>query len=329
VKKPYISDVKGLEPDQAVSGVFQLREKEVRNSPRTGKSWLHVVLADRTGTISGKMWDNFKESAAQISAADIVRVQGRVRVYQDVKELAIERIGRVAEREYSLDDFVASTKRDVEQMYARLVEMAKGMENPWLRKLTLAVIEDPEIGPKLKRAPAAMMMHHAYIGGLLEHIMSLCELAKLVASHYPEVNLDLVLTGAVLHDIGKTEELTSTPALDYTDEGRLVGHLLISMRITRDKIDGIPNFPKELAMLVEHLVASHHGSMENGSPREPSTREALLFSQIDDMDAKMSAMNTSLEQASEGEWTERNPALKRRLYRAEEILRGGAAAEKR
>jgi 3'-5' exoribonuclease len=193
--------------------------------------------------------------------------------------------------------------------------------NPWLKKLLASVVEDPDISPKLKRAPAAMTMHHAYLGGLLEHMVSLCGLAKRIEQHYPEVDADLLLAGIVLHDIGKIEELNYSRAIRYTTEGELLGHIVIGLGIVQRKIEAIPNFPRPLAAVVEHLIVSHHGEYEFGSPKLPVVREAVLLHHLDDLDSKMAAMRATLsEPKGEDAWTARNPALRRNLLRAEDFL---------
>ncbi|MGA8075468.1 MAG: HD domain-containing protein, partial [Candidatus Acidiferrales bacterium] len=177
------------------------------------------------------------------------------------------------------------------------------------------------IAPKLKRAPAAMTMHHAYIGGLLEHVVSLIELSRLVASHYPELNRDLLLAGIVLHDIGKIEELSCARGFGYTTEGQLLGHIALGQAIVRRKIEAISDFPRPLAAVIEHLILSHHGSLEFGSPRLPLTREAVALHFLDDLDSKMAAIETTMaSDAGSGDWTERNPALRRNLLRTSQYL---------
>ncbi|MHB8754287.1 MAG: 3'-5' exoribonuclease YhaM family protein [Candidatus Acidiferrales bacterium] len=318
MKSAFIAD---LQDGQAVTTLFLVREKEIRTSARTGKSWLRVALADRTGTIEAKMWDNYTGLLETFACDDIVRVRGRVKLYNNEKELTLEHILIAAETEYTLDDFLPHTKHDVEKMFAQLREEVAGVKNPWLRTLLESFVDDPECAAKLKRAPAAMMMHHAYLGGLLEHIVSLCGLAKRVAEHYPEVDGDLLMTGIVLHDIGKTQELCYTRAIGYTTEGQLLGHIVIGLGMMRRKIDGIPDFPKPLAALVEHLIVSHHGEYEFGSPKLPATREAVLLHYLDDLDSKMGAMRETLGQTSEDElWSTRNPALRRNLLNAKAYL---------
>jgi 3'-5' exoribonuclease len=318
MKTHYVSD---LQDGQAVTSLFLVREKEIRTSARTGTSWLQLELGDRTGTIPAKMWDNFAALAATFERDDVVQVRGRVKLYNGQKELTLEQIIPAIERDYDLGDFLPHTKYDVEKMLAEVRAAIAGMNNPWLKRLLASVVDDAAIAPNLKRAPAAMTMHHAYIGGLLEHIVSLIRLSRVVAGHYPELDLNLLLAGAVLHDIGKLDELRYARAIDYSTEGRLLGHIMIGATLVREKIRSIPGFPAPLAVVVEHLILSHHGAYEFGSPSLPQTREAVALHFLDDLDSKMAAMRATLESASGADdWTERNPSLRRALLRTDKFL---------
>jgi 3'-5' exoribonuclease len=321
MKSHFIID---LADGQVVASLFLVREKEIRTSAKTGKPWLQLELADRTGTISAKMWDNFAPLVATFECHDVIQIRGRVKLYNGQKELTLEQIIPALENEYELGDFLPHTKCDVEKLYAELRAAIAGMKNPALQGLLSSVVDDPAITPRLKRAPAAMIMHHAYLGGLLEHVTSLIGLAAVVARHYPELDADLLLTGVVLHDIGKIDELYYTRGIGYSDQGRLLGHIMIGVGIVREKIKAIPGFPAPLALLVEHLILSHHGSHEFGSPALPQTPEAVALHFIDDVDSKMASMRATLEAASCGPatslWTERNPSLRRSLLRTNQFL---------
>jgi 3'-5' exoribonuclease len=317
VKSHYVSD---LQDGQAVSCLFLVCEKGIRTSAK-GKSWLELSLRDRTGSIAAKMWDNFEGIAQTFECDDVVMIRGRVKLYRGEKEMTLEQIIPAEEREYDLGDFLAHTKFDVEKLYADLRAAVAGMANPFLKRLLESVIEDPAIAPRLKRAPAAMTMHHAFIGGLLEHVVSLIGLSRGVVAQYPELDADLLLSGIVLHDIGKIEELSYERGVQYTTPGRLLGHITIGAGMVRDKIKAIPGFPRELEILVEHLILSHHGSLEFGSPALPQTREAIALHFLDDMDSKMAAMRATLAgESGDEEWTDRNPALRRAILRTDKYL---------
>jgi len=326
MKSQFITD---LADGQIVNSLFLVREKEIRTSARTGKSWLELSLADRSGSIPAKMWDSFDAIAKTFERDDVVRIRGRVKLYNGQKELTLEQVIPAAERDYDLGDFLPRTKCDVEKLYAELRAAIAAMKNPWLKQLLSSVVEDPAIVPRIKRAPAAMTMHHAYLGGLLEHVVSLIGLAAAVSTHYPELDPDLLLTGVVLHDIGKIDELRYARGIDYSDEGRLLGHIVIGVSLVREKSRAISGFPAPLAMLVEHLILSHHGTHEFGSPSLPQIPEAVMLHFIDDIDSKMASMRATLERAP-GEpgaelWTERNPSLRRALLRADKFLAGEPA----
>ncbi|HUJ33290.1 MAG TPA: HD domain-containing protein [Candidatus Acidoferrum sp.] len=327
MKQRYVAD---LADGQAVLSLFLVCEKEIRTSARTGSSWLQLELGDRTGSISAKMWDNFADLAATFEAGDVVQIRGRAKLYNGQLELALEQIVPVAENAYDLGDFLPHTKYDVEALYASLRSAVGAAKNPWLKQLLENIVDDPAIAPRLKRAPAAMTMHHTFIGGLLEHIVSLIGLSAAVTAHYPELDPDLLLAGIVLHDVGKIDELRYAREIDYTTEGRLLGHIMLGVGMVRDRIKTIPGFPPALAVIVEHLILSHHGSHEFGSPSLPQTREAVVLHYLDDLDSKMGAMRATLEVpcAPDG-WSARNPSLRRALLSAEKYLgdRGAAGSE--
>jgi 3'-5' exoribonuclease len=328
MKPHYVADLKD---GQVVTSLFLVREKEIRTSARTGSSWLQLELTDRTGAISAKMWDNFAALANTFARDDVVQIRARVKLYNGQKELTLEQITPAAEREYDLADFLPHTKYDVDKLYAQLNAAIAAMQNPWLQRLLKSVVEDPAIVPKLKRAPAAMTMHHAFVGGLLEHVVSLIELSRGVSGHYSELDPDLLLAGVVLHDIGKIDELQYARGIDYTTEGRLLGHITIGAGMVREQIRTISGFPAPLATLVEHLILSHHGTHEFGSPALPQTREAVALHFLDDMDSKMAAIRATLDAAESSAgtemWTDRNPSLRRALLRTEHFLTEPAAPQ--
>jgi 3'-5' exoribonuclease len=323
MKAHYVSD---LQDGQAVTSLFLVGAKEIRTSQRSGKSWLELALRDRTGSIPAKMWDNFEALAKTFETDDVVQIRGRVKLYNGQKEMTLEQIVPAAARDYELADFLAHTKYDVEKLYAELGAAVSAVRNPWIKRLLESAVNDPAIVPKLKRAPAAMSMHHAFVGGLLEHTVSLIGLGRAVVAQYPELDADVLLAGIVLHDIGKIDELSYERATNYTSAGRLLGHITIGTLLVREKIKAIPGFPEPLAILIEHLILSHHGTYEFGSPSLPQTREAIALHFLDDMDSKMAAMRATLEGASGSEeWTERNPALHRALLRTDKFLGGSDA----
>jgi len=318
--------VSNLQDGQAITSHFLVCEKEIR-ATREGKSYLRLELGDATGRVEARMWEGFEKSAATFEQDDFVKVQARVESYRNKLQVMIDKIRRAEESEVDVADFFPHTREDVDQLYAKLLEIAASIGNPWLRKLVLSIVEDPEIVPNLKRAPAAKAMHHAYFGGLLEHVISLCGLCRAVLRHYPEADADLLLTGAVLHDVGKLRELSYERSLGYTDEGQLLGHIMIEYELVGNRIDAIEGFPPALKALVQHMLIAHHGKYEFGSPKLPMFREALLLHYLDDLDSKMAAVRSALESgAGEGNWTAFSGALERRFLRSERFLSGETEA---
>jgi 3'-5' exoribonuclease len=323
MKSPYVAE---LRAEQTISTFFLVSEKEIR-STRDSRRYLRLELTDRTGSIEARMWDGFEKDAATFEREGYVKVQARVENYRGKLQLAIDRVRRAEPAEVDSADYLPQTKLDVEALYGKLREYGGAIGNPWLRRLVASVLDDADLAPRLKRAPAAKMMHHAYLGGLLEHVVSLCGLAQLVAAHYPEVDGDLLMAGAILHDIGKLEELSYDRSIGYTTAGQLLGHILLEYELVTKKMDAIEGFPAPLKTLVQHMLISHHGQYEYGSPKLPMFREALLLHYIDDMDSKMAATRGALESdAGDAGWTAFNPALERRLLRLDDFLKSAEPA---
>jgi 3'-5' exoribonuclease len=326
MKSVFVAD---LQPDQPINSFFLVAAKEILQT-RDGKPYLRLELADRTGAIETRMWTGFEAIAASVNRDDVVKVQGKTDVYRNRLQLKIDRIRKAEPSEIDLRDYFPHSPEDIEALYRKLQDVGASIANPWLRRLVTGILADPEIAPRLKVVPAAKVMHHAYRGGLVEHVVSLCGLCRLVAEHYgAEVDLDLLLTGAILHDVGKIDELEYERETGYSTEGRLLGHILIGIALIRRKIDQIEGFPAPLARVVEHLLASHHGQLEFGSPRPPLFREALLLHFLDDMDSKMGAVRAALDApGAEPDWTERSPALARQLLRLDRYLGSSPAKGK-
>jgi len=317
MKTAYIAD---LTPDQNVTAFFLVCDKEIRTG-NSGKPYLRLSLGDRTGVMEARMWENFERDAASIARDDFAKVQGRVDLFNGRKQLRVDKIRRAAPNEIELDDYFPHTKENIDALETQLREQAAAVSNPWLRQLLANILDAPNIMPRLRRAPAARGMHHAFIGGLLEHVVSLGHLCQTVGARYPEVNVDWLLTAAVLHDIGKLDELAYERSISYTDEGQLLGHIVIGLELVTRHMEAMEGFPPEMKTLVKHLIISHHSKLEFGSPKLPAFREAVLFGFLDDMDAKMAAMRTALEDAAgEGQWTAYNSALARKLLRVEQYL---------
>lgn len=238
MKTSFVSE---LGTEQTITSFFLVNEKEIRNS-RAGKSYLRLDLGDRSGTIEAVMWDQFETSAKEIGRGDVIKVIARVESYRNKLQLTLQQLRIAKPEEVDLADFLPHTKEDIGKLWAQLLEYANSIENPWLAKLVNGIITDPAISTRYKRAPAAKVMHHAYIGGLLEHVIGLCGLAKQVAVHYPELNKDLLLTVAILHDVGKLDELCYDRAISYTTEGQLLGHIVMEIETVSKAMDAIEGF---------------------------------------------------------------------------------------
>ena len=321
MKSPLVSD---LNSEQNITTFFLVCEKELRNT-REGKPYLRLELGDRSGTIEARMWDQFETAVKGINRDDFVKVQARVEIYKNRPQLSVMQVRLAKPEEIDLADFLPQTKADVAKLCAQLLEYAASIANPWLKKLVSGILSDPAISARYRRAPAAKVMHHAYLGGLLEHVVSLCGLAKQVAAHYPELDLDLLLTAAILHDVGKLDELCYERAISYTVEGQLLGHIVMEIETVAKAMNAIEGFPPNLKTVVQHLLISHHGEYEFGSPKLPMIREALVFHYLDDLDSKLAAVRTALAiDTGETEWSAYSGALGRKFLRLEEFLKSNS-----
>jgi 3'-5' exoribonuclease len=308
--------VKDLAPDSPVRSTFLVQKKE-RKLTSNGGAYLDLSLQDTTGVISAKLWDYSERTTPPFEADDVVQVEGHVESYRGAPQLRVRKITLCPAEEVNLLDYLPRTRRDPEEMYAALLVRVRRMSEGPLRALLLSILEDASLAEKYKLAPAAMSYHHAFLGGLLEHVASLIELADAVADHYPWLRRDLIVAGLVLHDIGKTEELNFTRGFRYSTRGQLIGHITMALEMVQSKIRQIPDFPASLKDELEHIIISHHGKLEFGSPKEPMFAEAMVVSFLDEMDSKMEAVRAqyATDKDRPGDWTGRNPALKRELLK--------------
>jgi len=313
---------------EEITGFFLVHQKELRSN-RAGDGYLSLVLGDSTGTLDARMWDNL-ETLPDFSSGDVIKVKGRVQPYRNRVQLSVMQLRLARPEEASPGDFLPASTRDPREMLADLRAIAESVKQPHLGALLGAVLGDEAIASRLLVAPAAKSMHHAFRGGLLEHVLSLCRMCDLAASHYAWIRRDLLITGAILHDIGKIHELSYDTSFQYTNSGQLVGHLVQGLALVREKMAGVAEFPENYRVLVEHMLLSHHGHLEFGSPKEPLFAEALLLHYLDDLDSKMEAMRATLASANaatpEQEWTARCPSLDRALLNLDVFLREGGKA---
>ena len=310
------TDIGTLEPNQLVDDVYLVRECQLRPT-KNGKHYLHVGLTDKTGQILARLWNATEALFRALAGASFVHVQGRVEVYQDSLQLNLNTIRVEPAGNVRVEDFLPATTKDVEAMWARLLELAATVKNAHLARLLGDVLGDEALAAKFRKAPAATSYHQPWLGGLLEHTLAVVELADLVAQRYPRLDRDLFLTGAILHDLGKVDELGYAKGFDYTDRGKLIGHLIIAVGMLQDYARKIEGFPPHLFDLLSHLILSHHGEYEFGSPKLPMTAEAIALHHLDNLDAKVEASTRAIEsdRMAEGNWTEFSRMFQRQLYR--------------
>lgn len=324
MKSPYVIE---LEPNQVITGTFLVSHKDVRQK-KSGEPYLSLILSDRTGDLDAKMWDNAAEALATFERDSFVRVKGLLQIFQNRPQLTVHKIQPVADNEVESSDYFPVSKRDRDEMFRNLEGWIAGVRNPHLNALLLSIFADPKVAQAYRTAPAAKSVHHNWIGGLLEHVLSLCELARFTAAHYANIDLDLLISGVILHDLGKIHELSYTRSFSYTTEGQLLGHILIGLRMVEEKIAALPDFPPRLRDLLLHLIASHHGQLEYGSPKVPLFPEAMLLHLLDTLDSKMECMRAMIDrdQLVEGVWTGYNSALERSALKKDKFLETAPAA---
>jgi 3'-5' exoribonuclease len=273
--------------------------------------------------MEAKMWDNVAEVLDTFERDDFIKVKGLMQLHQNRAQFTVHKLRRLEDHEVDPTDYFPCSERDPEEMFAQLQAIIAGVGNPHLRALLDAIFSDPQLARLYKMAPAAKSIHHACRGGLLEHVLSLCALCRLAASHYKNLDLDLLLAGAILHDIGKVEELSYARSFGYSADGQLLGHIVIGLRMVGARLEQLPGFPPKLRTLLEHLIVSHHGELEFGSPKVPIFPEALLLHQLDNLDSKMDAMRSALsrERLADNEFTGWVAPLDRILLRKDRYLR--------
>jgi 3'-5' exoribonuclease len=299
MKDFYIADAAQHE-NAVVTSYFLLSQISARDKKGGGGQYLALTLADKTGTFEARMWEDFGKALSSCSQGCYVKAQGRIDKYQGRFQITLQQMRSAHQAEIDVADFQPATKYDVDALWAELHSFVDGFTNPHLQQLVRSFLSDPDLGPAFRSAPAAKMLHHAWIGGLLEHVVFLLRLCARVAPQYvDEVDPDLLMTAAILHDIGKVRELAWKTSFSYTTEGQLLGHITIAIGMLRDRIATMPEFPDRLRILVEHLILSHHGRFEFGSPKLPMTPEAVVFSALDDLEAKMQNMRAEFAKAIE------------------------------
>jgi 3'-5' exoribonuclease len=294
--------VEMIEAGQVVDDIFVARDKQLAHK-KNGEAYLTLSLVDRSGDIKAVIWDNVRAINKAFAAGDYVRVKGNVREYKDTLQLVVRHLERADPDQVDAKDF-------------QLIQITKTVENQYLSRLLAAFFSDKTFVDLFKTAPAAKKMHHAYLGGLLEHTLSIVRLIQAISAHYKGVDKDLLLTGGILHDIGKVYELSYETHIDYSDSGRLLNHIVIGVEMLEERIASLRDFPEDLNVLLKHMIVSHHGTRDFGSPEPPKTLEAIILNYLDDMDAKVTGVRAFMEaEAPDATWTSYHRLMERFFFK--------------
>lgn len=311
--------IRDLKDNEAVDANFLAKQKTV-SFGKNGRPFMSLQLGNLSGTIDGRLWDRVEEISREFEVGDIVRIKGQVQLFQNRKQLIIHRLEKIDVGTVNFEDYLPRTDRNSEDMMTELHQLVKTLKNDSIRQLIMDTLEDPEIRPLVLRAPAAKSIHHAWIGGLLEHILSICKIMDFLGTHYKIMNRDLLIFGAIFHDIGKVWELSYDAGISYTDRGRLLGHMQIACELIDKKSARILGFTDELRDICKHIVLSHHGKLEYGSPKRPKFLEALVVAMIDDLDSKITTVHTLIEnERSSGEKWSRYSELFDRYFLLDDL----------
>ncbi|MDY6906376.1 MAG: HD domain-containing protein [Thermodesulfobacteriota bacterium] len=313
MKAQFISDFR---TGDTIVGIFSLASRTTARK-KDGSPFLRLVLADRTGSINAVVWDDVDQAEQATASSPFVHIKGDVSQYRDAHQLTVKTIKPCDPDTVDPADFLPVTEKDVNAMFRRMLAITREMRSEDIKALLEQFwTDDAFVEEQFKRSPAAKMMHHAYLGGLLEHTLAVAELALVVADRYSEkLDRDMLVAGAILHDIGKTREFVYDYRIDYSDEGRLLGHIVMGMNMVDEKLALLQGFPREKAMLVKHMIASHHGNRELGSPEPPKTLEAMVLNHIDEMDSKVTGIHDFMAGHEAGQsWTGFHRPMERFFY---------------
>jgi len=292
--------IQTLREGERVGEVYLCKYKQSAMT-KSGKPYENIILQDKTGTLDAKIWDPNSQGIDDFDSLDYIDVVGDVTSFQGTLQLNIKRVRKVKEGEYDPKDFLPVSEKDVDTMFQELVNFINKMENPYLKQLAKSFfIDDQDFAKRFCFHSAAKSVHHGFVGGLLEHTLSIIKLCDFYAKEYPILNRDLLISAAMFHDIGKLVELSPFPSNDYTDEGQLLGHIVIGTEMIGERIRTIPNFPQKLAVELKHCIISHHGELEYGSPKKPALAEAVALTFADNTDAKMQTLKEAFSSVPEG-----------------------------
>ena len=302
-----------------IADVYLCKNKQIALT-KNGKEYGNLVMQDKTGTIDAKIWDLGSPGVGEFETMDYVHVEADVTLFQSSFQLNVRRIRRAQEEEYVEADYLPVSKKDIKKMYEELLGYIRSVKNPYLQKLLCGYfVENAAFAKAFQFHSAAKTVHHGFVGGLLEHTLSVTKLCDYYAGYYPMINRDLLLTAAIFHDIGKTRELSRFPENDYTDDGQLLGHIIIGTEMVGESIRSIPGFPEKLATELKHCILAHHGELEYGSPKKPALLEALALNFADNTDAKMETMIEALQSGGENKgWLGYNRLLESNIRKTTE-----------
>lgn len=308
--------VKDINTGDRIDDLFIAAEKTLAYSQK-GSPYINLRLQDRTGDVDAKIWDNALAWDKIFKKGDVLRVQGRALSFKNAVQVSVAGLQKVNDSEVDIALFMPAAKRDRSEMFSELLGYCEQVKTPCLAALLRSFFHDEKIAALFQKAPAAKGFHHTYIGGLIEHTLSVAGLLKTAAEHYENLDRDLLITGGILHDIGKIYEFSYERVVEYSDTGRLVGHIVMGLEMIDERIAAIPDFPKQKALELRHLILSHHGALEYGSPKRPKTLEALIVHCIDDMDAKVNAFQEYIRQPGDqgSSWTSYHRLLERYIYK--------------
>ena len=294
--------IRDLKEGSQVNSIYLVR-KRTELTAKNGRPYISLMLADKTGSMDAKIWDPNSVGIEDFAENDYIDVVGEVTVYQKKYQMNVKRARKCREGEYNPSEFIPVSKKDTKQMWDEMIRLANKVKEPHLRQLIIKFfVEDKEFIRSFKTSSAAKTVHHAYMGGLLEHTLGVMKLCDTFADNYPFLNRDLLLTAAMFHDIGKTRELSKFPQNDYTDEGQLIGHIIIGVEMIDQKIPEIEGFPPVLASELRHCILAHHGELEFGSPKKPALAEAAALNFADNADAKLEIFREMFEKATDNSW---------------------------
>lgn len=314
MEKLFVADLK---EKQSLHTTFLAKNKTLLTDKK-GNQYISLYLSDKSGSVDAKIWDNIERMNNSFESGDIVVVKGQVQLFNNKKQIVIHRIDPVQDDNLNFSDYVGEIGRSPEEVLQELLQIINKVKSDHIKQLILTTLNDPQIKELLLKSPAAKSIHHVKVGGLIEHILSISKLMVFVAEQYPQLNFDLLVFGAVFHDLGKIWELEWTPkGIRYTDKGRLVGHLVMSSELVEKKATQIMGFPDDLKLILKHIILSHHGRLDYGSPKVPMLLEAYVVWMIDDFDSKVDSIHSFMTQdkSGEGDWTSFNNLYSRHFFK--------------